>query len=82
MPAGAATRKRWSSQPSSNAAFRMRVESLPSQYREVLILRDLEQISGEQVALLLGTSLGAGKSRLHRARLHLLVKLREHHGRA
>jgi RNA polymerase sigma-70 factor (ECF subfamily) len=58
------------------------VESLPSHYREILILRDLEQISGEQVALLLGTSLAAVKSRLHRARLHLLAKLREHHARA
>jgi RNA polymerase sigma-70 factor (ECF subfamily) len=58
------------------------VESLPSQYREILILRDFEQISGEHVALLLGTSVGAAKSRLHRARLHLLAKLREHHARA
>jgi RNA polymerase sigma-70 factor (ECF subfamily) len=58
------------------------VESLPSRYREILILRDLEQMSGEQVALLLGTSLAAVKSRLHRARLHLLAKLREHHARA
>ncbi len=58
------------------------VDSLPSQYREILILRDLEQISGEQVALLLGTSLGAVKSRLHRARLQLMAKLREQHGRA
>ncbi|MGE0142188.1 MAG: RNA polymerase sigma factor [Planctomycetota bacterium] len=44
--------------------------------REVLTLRDLEQLSGEDTAQILGLSLAAQKSRLHRARLRLLAELR------
>lgn len=44
--------------------------------REILVLRDLEQLSGSEVAALLDLSLAAQKSRLHRARLRLMVALR------
>ncbi|MGE3179959.1 MAG: RNA polymerase sigma factor [Vicinamibacterales bacterium] len=44
--------------------------------REVLTLRELEGLSGEETALLLGVSLAAVKSRLHRARLRLAAALR------
>jgi RNA polymerase sigma-70 factor, ECF subfamily len=50
---------------------------LEPEYREVLVLRDLEQVSGEDVASLLGLSLTAMKSRLHRARLRLSAELRK-----
>lgn len=39
--------------------------------REILTLRDLEELSGDATAQLLGVSLPAMKSRLHRARLAL-----------
>ena len=39
--------------------------------REILLLRDVEQLSGEEVARLLDLGLPAMKSRLHRARLEL-----------
>ncbi|MDP2322388.1 MAG: sigma-70 family RNA polymerase sigma factor [Acidobacteriota bacterium] len=39
--------------------------------REVLTLRDLEGLSGEDVAAMLGLTTAAMKSRLHRARLRL-----------
>ena len=45
--------------------------------REILILRDLEGFSGDEVADVLGLSLAAMKSRLHRARLRLAGSLRE-----
>lgn len=45
--------------------------------REVLILRDLEGFSGEEVADMLGISVPAMKSRLHRGRLRFLGALRE-----
>lgn len=45
--------------------------------REVLVLRDLEEFDGEETARLLGLSVGAMKSRLHRARLRLAAHLRE-----
>lgn len=54
------------------------VESLPPIYRTVLLLRDLEQMSNEEVAQALGLSLPAMKSRLLRARLQLRDKLAPH----
>ena len=51
--------------------------SLSPQDREVLILRDIEQLTGEEAAHVLGVQLRAMKSRLHRARLRLAVALRE-----
>jgi RNA polymerase sigma-70 factor (ECF subfamily) len=54
--------------------------SLSSEDREILVLRDLEAMSGEAVAELLGLALPAMKSRLHRARLRLLAALRETEG--
>ncbi|MEL7369187.1 MAG: sigma-70 family RNA polymerase sigma factor [Myxococcota bacterium] len=44
--------------------------------REILILRDIEQISGAEAAKALGLQLPAMKSRLHRARLRLACALR------
>jgi RNA polymerase sigma-70 factor, ECF subfamily len=51
--------------------------SLDPESREVIVLRDLEQLSGEETAQVLGLSLQAMKSRLHRARLKLAASLRE-----
>lgn len=54
--------------------------SLASEDREILVLRDLEGLSGEAVAELLALGLPATKSRLHRARLRLLAALRASEG--
>jgi RNA polymerase sigma-70 factor, ECF subfamily len=40
-------------------------------YREVLLLRDVEGLSAEEVSQVVGASVGAVKSRLHRARAEL-----------
>lgn len=45
--------------------------------REVLVLRDLEQLSGDETVAVLGITLRAMKSRLHRARLRLAAALKE-----
>jgi RNA polymerase sigma-70 factor (ECF subfamily) len=50
---------------------------LSPEEREVLILRDVEGLSGEEAAVVLGVELAAMKSRLHRARLKLMGALRE-----
>lgn len=52
------------------------LDSLASDDREMLLLRDLEGMSGEQVCEVLGLTLPAMKSRLHRARLRLAVAIR------
>ena len=44
---------------------------LPAQYRAILVFRDVEELSNEETAELLGESVGAIKSRLHRARMAL-----------
>ncbi len=44
------------------------VEILPESYRQVLLLRDIEQLDTDQTASLLGTTPGNVKTRLHRAR--------------
>jgi RNA polymerase sigma-70 factor (ECF subfamily) len=53
------------------------IAALAPSDREVLILRDLEGMSGEETARVLGLELQGMKSRLHRARLRLMGALRE-----
>jgi RNA polymerase sigma-70 factor (ECF subfamily) len=52
--------------------------SLDQPSREVLVLRDLEGLSGEQTAAQLGLELATMKTRLHRARGKLREALRVH----
>jgi RNA polymerase sigma-70 factor (ECF subfamily) len=51
------------------------IDQLPEPYRTVLILRDMEQLDTEQTGRILGLSLGAVKTRLHRARQALRTLL-------
>lgn len=51
------------------------LETLPPRSREILVLRDLEGLSGPEVSELLHITLAAQKSRLHRARLELAAEL-------
>jgi RNA polymerase sigma-70 factor (ECF subfamily) len=56
------------------AALAEAIRSLPADQREVLVLRDVEGLSAEEAASVVGVEVGALKSRLHRARL----AMREH----
>lgn len=51
--------------------------ALPDEDREILTVRDLEGATGEQAAALLGLTVPAMKSRLHRARLRLAAQFRK-----
>jgi RNA polymerase sigma-70 factor, ECF subfamily len=51
------------------AALERSVRALPAKYRAPLILRDVEGLSTEQAAAIMGLREAAFKSRLHRARL-------------
>jgi RNA polymerase sigma-70 factor (ECF subfamily) len=44
------------------------LDSLPAEQREVFVLHELEQMTGSEIATLMGTSLGTVRSRLRRAR--------------
>lgn len=50
------------------AAVQRAIMRLPYDYRVVVILRDLYDLSYQEIATALGTTLGTIKSRLHRAR--------------
>lgn len=56
-------------------AVRRCIQRLPEEYREIVILRDIEEFDTDQTAALLGLSLSAAKTRLHRARRALRVSL-------
>lgn len=59
------------------AWLRKSILVLPEQYREVLVLCDLEQMGHREAAELLECSMGTVASRLHRARTLLRIRLRE-----
>jgi RNA polymerase sigma-70 factor, ECF subfamily len=53
------------------------IAELPRAYRDAIWMADVEQMPGAEVAEVLGISLAAFKSRLHRARLHVRQRLAE-----
>jgi RNA polymerase sigma-70 factor (ECF subfamily) len=55
----------------TGAALERAMAQLSPEAAEVLLLRDVSGLSGEETAAVLGVGLGAMKSRLHRARLEL-----------
>ena len=57
-------------------SVRKAVLSLPSKYREVVVLCELQDVSYVETAEILGCAIGTVRSRLHRARALLLAKLR------
>ena len=54
---------------------RQAVQKLPSRYREVIVLRYLEQLPTAQIAAILGLNLNTVNVRLNRARVQLKEKL-------
>jgi RNA polymerase sigma-70 factor, ECF subfamily len=56
---------------------RQAIATLPENYREVVVLCELEEMNYEEAAAALDCPIGTVRSRLHRARALLLEKLRE-----
>lgn len=54
------------------------IAKLPESYRDVFILADIEQLPNAEIAKMLGDTLPAVKSRLHRARLLMREALAPH----
>jgi RNA polymerase sigma-70 factor, ECF subfamily len=50
------------------ALARRLLDALPAEQREVFVLHELEQMTGSEIAALMGTSIGTVRSRLRRAR--------------
>lgn len=57
---------------------RTAIESLPDDFRNVLMVRDIEGLDTAETAVMLGISQGAVKTRLHRARQALRTQLDPH----
>jgi RNA polymerase sigma-70 factor (ECF subfamily) len=77
--------KRWSGHADrileskqNRALVRSCIDRLPESYRNVLLLRDIEEMSTEETARLLDMTTGAVKVRLHRARQALRGLLDPH----
>ena len=56
------------------------IAGLPEMYRDVFVLADVEQLPNSEIGEMLGLSVPAVKSRLHRARLALREKLGDFFG--
>ncbi len=63
-------------QKETRATVRACIQQLPENYREVLVLRDIEELSTQEVADALAMTPTAVKVRLHRARQALSTLLR------
>jgi RNA polymerase sigma-70 factor, ECF subfamily len=63
-------------------AVRQAVLALPLHYREVVVFCNLDELSYEEAAQLIGCPVGTVRSRLNRARALLLEKLQANHGAA
>lgn len=59
----------------ARAAVRAAIDALPDTYRTVLVLRDIEEYTTQDVATFLGTTTNAVKVRLHRARQAVVTQL-------
>ena len=63
------------------ALLRSCVTDLPEGYRQVYVLRDVEEMSNEEVALAMGLTPNAVKIRLHRARQALMTLVQQRYTR-
>lgn len=54
------------------------IDALPAEFRQVFILRDVEEMSNAEVAEILDLTVAAVKSRLHRARLKVRNRLAQY----
>jgi RNA polymerase sigma-70 factor, ECF subfamily len=59
----------------THALVRRALDLLPPHYRTVVVLRDIEELSNEEAALILNQPVSSVKSRLHRARMALREQL-------
>ncbi len=72
----------WSAQPvdelldaETREVMEEGIQRLPEELRTVFVLRDIQELSNAEVAEILGLSVAAVKSRLHRARIQLRDRL-------
>ena len=57
-------------------AIRQEIEALPVKFREVVVLRDIQEFSYEEISGILKIPIGTVKSRVNRGRLRLQKRLK------
>ena len=75
-------RRRWPSGATRSDLIHRALEALPVEYREVIVLRELEDMSYRDVAAVSGVPIGTVMSRLSRARPLLAAAVRAAQGAA
>jgi RNA polymerase sigma-70 factor (ECF subfamily) len=65
----------WAEQQERSERVRAAVLELPTEFREAVVLCELEELSYEEAAQLSGCPIGTIRSRLHRGRALLMAKL-------
>lgn len=53
------------------------LNALPAKYREVVVLRDIQELSYEEIAAISGLNIGTVKSRINRGRMQLQQMLKD-----
>jgi len=61
----------------AHARVKRELDRIPEEYREVIVLRDVEGLEYDAIAEVVGASRSAVKSRLHRARQSLAAQLKD-----
>ena len=72
---GAAPPAVWAEKRERTAQIRAAVLELPEEFREAVVLCELQELSYEEAAAAAGCPIGTIRSRLHRGRALLLAKL-------
>lgn len=65
----------WAEQRQKYEQLRRAMLKIPEEFREAIVLCDLEELSYEEAARLLGCPIGTVRSRLHRGRALLMAKM-------
>ncbi|ABF43688.1 sigma-24, ECF subfamily [Candidatus Koribacter versatilis Ellin345] len=68
-------------QTADAADVRRAIEELPTEFREALVLREMEELSYKQIAEITGAPVGTVMSRLSRARQQLRQRLQKQAGK-
>ena len=61
-----------------NRTIEKAIATLPDKYRAPIVLREIQELSYEEIAQILGLGLGTTKSRISRARALLREKLKQY----
>ena len=60
----------------ANRIIRKAIDGLPEKFKTVILLRDIQELSYEDISSIIGVPIGTVKSRINRARLQLQLELK------